>query len=92
MSRTVLPRSEGAIPFERKITIPVLIAMAGLLLGAGVGYATHIGRTGALEIWRAEKERADAVVASKVSEINERTIRIEENLKFVRAEIERRRP
>lgn len=83
MSRMKPPSAEGTLVYERKLTVPVLIAIAGIMLGAGVGYASHTHRVGALETWRAEKERADNGAAVKLDTINERTIRMEEQIKAI---------
>ena len=85
MARTALPRAEGAILIDKKISIAVLMTIGAAIAGAGIAYANGLARLQTLETARSQME-------PKLAEINERTIRMEENLKFIRTEIERRRP
>lgn len=79
--------AEGYLVFDKKITVPIVIAVAGIMLGAGVTYATHTNRVAALEAWRVEKVQADAVLGLKVDAIKESTIRMEEQLKAIASAI-----
>ena len=79
MSRTALPR-DGNIVFDKRVTIPIALTLCGLVAGAGMGYATLHARVGHLE--------RDS---PKLAEINERTIRMEERIRFI-AETVAKRP
>lgn len=85
MSKTAAARAEGAILIDKRVTIPAAIAIAALLAGGGIGYASMLGRLQALETNRAE-------IAPRLSDINDRTIRIEEQVKFIREAIAPKRP
>lgn len=83
MKQTRTPATEGALPYDRKITVPILIAISGILLGGGVGYGMHTSRVSALETWRGEKIAADTALALKIDAIRDSTIRMEEQLKAI---------